>query len=155
MAANDSAWRTAISIASASSSTKSARIFSKRELRHRSGAACQNVDEAHLVTAIASSERQGTFDREDGVFGSSVAWIFHPMEGKFPLGADEYYWLLCFRGGDSSAFSLATKLIYLIWPLPAPHWNGTEPMAGVMVFSEIRALNPIAAEGNIGGWLLN
>ena len=113
-----------MSIVSASSATKSARILGERELTHRRPSARQNVDEAHLVTAIASSERQGTSDREDGVFGSSVAWIFHPMEGKFPLGADEYYWLLCFRGGVSSAFSLSTALVRLIWLLPAPHWNG-------------------------------
>ena len=111
-----------------------------------------NVDEAHLVTVIASFERQGSSDSEDGVFGSSVGWIFHPMEGQFPLGADENHWLLCFRGGDSSAFSLATKLIYLIWPLPAPHWNGTEPMAWVMVSLEIRALQLMAAEGTIERW---
>ena len=119
MAANNSAWRTEMSIVSASSATKSARILGERELTHRRPSARQNVDEAHLVTAIASSERQGTSDREDGVFGSSIAWIFHPMEGQFPLGADKNHWVLFFKGGVSSAFSLATTLVRLIWPLPA------------------------------------
>jgi len=49
--------------------------------------AYHNIGAPHLVTATGSSELHWTPSRNESVCGSSVAWIFHPMEGRFPLDA--------------------------------------------------------------------
>jgi len=49
--------------------------------------AYHNIGAPHLVTATGSSELHWTPSRSESVCGSSVAWIFHPMEGRFPLDA--------------------------------------------------------------------